>query len=48
MQKQTDQDYFSLYHVSVASCKTCRALGVSAKILEAGKVKRIKKDGLSS
>lgn len=42
MRKLTGQDYLSLYDVSVASFKTCIALGVSAKVLEAGKVKRIK------
>lgn len=33
----------SLYHVSAASCKTGIALGVSAKVLEAGKVNGLKK-----
>lgn len=33
----------SLYHVSAASCKTGIAMGVSAKVLEAGKVNGLKK-----
>ena len=43
MQKLIGQDYFSLYNASVASFKTCTAVGISAKILKARKVKMIKK-----